>query len=248
MVTEGSSSGYRSLSERKLTDDELLSPRFGVRSILVAIPMKTECASVKNDQSEALRGNSTAIALLVLDGRYRSVKFDGSVQATTKTVEVPGPNVRLGPNNDVAVINGASKRTTEHDGEVKSDYEKERSSGRSTRRDDRPVSEAGHTSTSDRLSGRSYARSHRGTDYGQRQFGDNYDRRGSRTVQRSRAEERTSGRGDRLSRYVQSASSSSDGHQHEGTDRRSGRGQRMYDGNESRTVLPRRPRNVTAEI
>ena len=86
--------------------------RFGVRSFLTAIPMKTECAPVKNDQSEALKGNSTATALRVLNGRYRRVKFDVSVEATMKTVKVRDPNVQLGTRNDVAVIDGAPKRTT----------------------------------------------------------------------------------------------------------------------------------------
>ena len=143
----------------------------------------------------------------------------------------------------MAVIDGEPKRTTYgiDDGDVESDYKKDRSSGRSTRRDDRPVSEAGHTPTSDRLSGRSYARSHRGTVYGEREFDDNYDRRGSKTVRRSRAEEHSSGRGDRRSRYVRPASSSSDGHRRERVNRRrSGSGQRMYDHCDSRTVLPRR--------
>jgi len=62
--------------------------RFGVRLFLTAIPTKTECTPVNIDQSEALKGNSTAIALFVLNGHYRSVKFDGSVEATMKTVEV----------------------------------------------------------------------------------------------------------------------------------------------------------------
>jgi len=75
--------------------------------------MKTECAPVNNDQSETLKGNLTVTDLLVLNGRYRSVKFDGSVEATMKTVEARDPNVRLGPRNDVAVIDGAPKRTTE---------------------------------------------------------------------------------------------------------------------------------------
>ena len=69
--------------------------RFGVRLFLTAILMKTECAPVNNDQNDC-----------------RSVKFDGSVEATVKTVKVRDPNVRLGPRNDVAVIDGAPKRTT----------------------------------------------------------------------------------------------------------------------------------------
>jgi len=75
--------------------------------------MKTECAPVNSDQSEALKENWKATARLVLNGRYRNVKFDGSVEATTKTVEVRDPNDRLGPRNDVAVIDGAPKRITE---------------------------------------------------------------------------------------------------------------------------------------
>jgi len=75
--------------------------------------MKTECAPVNSDQSEALKEHLRATARLVLNGRYRNITFDGSAEATTKTVKVRDPNDQLGPRNDVVVIDGAPKRTTE---------------------------------------------------------------------------------------------------------------------------------------
>ena len=225
MITDRRSSGYRSLSELRLTDGELRSPSIRRK---ISLDDNFDEERVRSSKQRSKRGIERKLDSdrATRTGRslsQRQVRWFGGSDDEDRRSSGPERSTRAEERR------GGHRWSTEanygsDDGAVESDYEDEGSSGRTARKDDRRVAGTGRRSSD----GRRHEQSYRDSKYGQRELNDDYDRHCSRTVQRSRAEERdhghprtirrrpreekrTVGHRNRGSKYDRSSSSYSDG-------------------------------------